>query len=112
MEDFEKRPESFIIDEKDFYFHLANLPELLNEFEHEMDVAMHDNIDNDNLEEYHILYNEILMNSPLKNICKYHKKKKAFIISNSFEARELFINNLANGIKEHFWLMGKSNLTF
>ena len=98
------------VDEETFYNHLANLPELIPGFEPELDAAMHDNVCKKNISEYHKLYKEALLNSPLKDICKYNPKKKEFLIRNSEKAREVFFKNLAKELKANFWALGKSNI--
>lgn len=98
-----------VVDEESFFNHLANFPDLITDFEPELDAAMHDYVDKSNVAEYHKLYKEALVNSPLKDICKYNHKKKEFVINNSEKAREVFFKNLANALKPHFWSLGKSN---
>jgi len=100
------------INEQGFFNHIANLPDLINEFEPELDSAMHDHVDKKNVSEYHKLYKEALLDSPLKDICQYNPKKKEFIINNSIKARGIFFKNLANGLKPHFWVLGKSKLLY
>ncbi len=97
------------VDEETFFNRLANFPELVPGFEPELDAAMHDHVDKTNVSEYHKLYKEALLNSPLKEICKFNPKKKEFIINNSEKAREVLFKNLASELKTHFWSLGKSN---
>lgn len=100
------------VDELTFFNHLANFPGLIPDFEPELDAAMHDHVDKKNISEYHKLYKEALLDSPLKDLCQYNSKKKQFLINNSVKARETFFKNLPYGLKPHFWILGKSNLYF
>ena len=103
-----KEADQIIVDEYSFYYHLANFPSLLEEFEAELDAGMQDIVNKNNVDEYHRIYKDVLLNSQLKDICRYNSKKKEFLIFNNEKNREILLKNVANGIKDNFWVRGKS----
>lgn len=98
------------VDEQAFYNHIANFIDNIEVFDPELDAGWYDFVEKKNIAEYHKMYMAPLLNSPLKDLCKYNPKKKEFIINNSIKAREIFIKNLPSEIKNNFWSLGKGNL--
>jgi iron uptake system EfeUOB component EfeO/EfeM len=100
------------VDEETFYNHMANFTNLIGDFEPELDSAMNDLVNEKNVSEYHKIYKVALLNSKLKDLCKYNPKKKEFVINNSEKAREIFLKNLASALKPHFWSLGKGDFSY
>ncbi len=104
----QKNDETLVVQEKAFYNHLANLTDLLYGFQPQLDSGMGDFVDKEKITEYHNLYKNVLQNSPFKNICSHNSRKKEFVITNTDKSREIFLKNIPQGLKDHFWQMGKS----
>jgi len=99
----------FVVNEKAFYNHLANLSDMLNGIQPELESGIEDYLNKEKISEYHKIYKDVLLKSPLKEICKHHSKNKEFVITNTDKAREILLKNIPDGLKDHFWISGKSN---
>lgn len=97
------------IDEVDFYNHIANLLFLCKEIRPEVDSGLWDIVNKTNVEEYKLIYKEVLVNSPFKDYVRYYVNSKKICITNTNVSRQALLKYIPKGIKNNFWILGKSN---
>jgi hypothetical protein len=99
-----------IIDEREFFTHIANLPFLTKDLEQEVFVNLSDLVDDENLQDYRKLYKDILVNGKVKDYIRYLPIEKKIHIENTEKSREKFLHLIPSGLKDNFWVIGPSNI--